>query len=130
MKVIKFIAAILAVFGTSMCATAQKEFEDADVNRFEQLIKSDSVQILDVRRPDEYAEGHIPGSVNINVLDSTFRSKALSLLDKNRPCAVYCRSGRRSVTAALLLAKEGFAVTNLMGGIIAWSEAKKKTVKE
>ena len=45
-------------------------------------------------------------------------------------CAVYCRSGKRSAMAASLLSKEGFKVTNLLGGIIAWNEAKKKTVKE
>ena len=130
MKVVKLITAILAVFGISMSTTAQNVYDNADVNRFEQIINSDSVQLLDVRRADEYAEGHISGSLNINVLDSTFLAKALSQLDKNRPCAVYCRSGKRSAMAASLLAQEGFTVTNLLGGIIAWTKADKKTVKE
>ena len=57
-------------------------------------------------------------------------NEALATLDKHRACAVYCRSGKRSAMAASLLSKEGFKVTNLLGGIIAWNEAKKKTVKE
>ncbi|MEZ7695685.1 sulfurtransferase [Prevotella sp. oral taxon 313] len=126
----KFIAAILAVFGIGLGASAQSAYKNVDVNGFEQLIKSDSVQLVDVRRLNEYKEGHIPGSLHIDVLDSTFLTKALATLDKHRACAVYCRSGKRSAMAASLLTKEGFKVTNLLGGIIAWNEAKKKTVKE
>ena len=113
-----------------MGASAQSAYKNVDVNGFEQLIKSDSVQLVDVRRLNEYKEGHIPGSLHIDVLDSTFLTKALATLDKHRSCAVYCRSGKRSAMAASLLTKEGFKVTNLLGGIIAWNEAKKKTVKE
>ncbi len=113
-----------------MGACAQNLYEDVDVNRFEQIIKSDSVQLVDVRKLDEFTEGHIPGAIHIDVLTPSFLSNALAKLDKKRPCAVYCRSGKRSAMAATLFAKEGFTVTNLSGGIIAWTEAKKKTVKE
>lgn len=126
----KFIAAILAVFGIGMGASAQSAYKNVDVNGFEQLIKSDSVQLVDVRRADEFAEGHIPGAIHIDVLTPSFLSVALTKLDKHRPCAVYCRSGKRSAMAAALLAKEGFTVTNLSGGILAWTEAKKKIVKD
>lgn len=126
----KTLTAILAALGFSLGTTAQNIFENVDVNHFEQFIRSDSVQLVDVRTPKEYAEGHIVGAVNINVKDSAFLTVALSRLDKERPCAVYCRSGKRSALAASLLAKRGFAVTNLLGGIIAWSEARKKIVKE
>ena len=113
-----------------MGACAQNPYTDVDVNRFEQIIKSDSVQLVDVRKLDEFAEGHIAGAIHIDVLTTSFLSNALAKLDKKRPCAVYCRSGKRSAMAATLLAKEGYTVTNLLGGIIAWTEAKKKTVKE
>lgn len=125
----KFLTAILALFGIGMGAAAQNLYENVDVNRFEQIVKSDSIQLVDVRTADEYAEGHIPGSININVMDTSFLKKALGKLDKSRSCAVYCRSGKRSAMAASLLAQEGFKVTNLSGGIIAWTEAKKKIVK-
>lgn len=126
----KLLTAILAALGIGMGACAQNLYEDVDVNRFEQIIKSDSVQLVDVRKLDEFAEGHIAGAIHIDVLTTSFLSNALAKLDKKRPCAVYCRSGKRSAMAATLLAKEGFTVTNLSGGIIAWTEAKKKTVKE
>ena len=126
----KLLTAILAALGIGMGACAQNLYEDVDVNRFEQIIKSDSVQLVDVRRLDEFTEGHIPGAIHVDVLTPSFLSNALAKLDKKRPCAVYCRSGKRSAMAATLLAKEGFTVTNLSGGIIAWTEAKKKTVKE
>ena len=126
----KFIAAILAVLGIGMGACAQNLYEDVDVNRFEQIIKSDSVQLVDVRKLNEFREGHIPGAIHIDVLTPSFLSNALAKLDKKRPCAVYCRSGKRSAMAATLLAKDGFTVTNLSGGIIAWTDAKKKTVRE
>ena len=113
-----------------MGACVQNPYTDVDVNRFEQIIKSDSVQLVDVRKLDEFTEGHIPGAIHIDVLTPSFLSNALAKLDKKRPCAVYCRSGKRSAMAAALLAKEGYTVTNLLGGIIAWTEANKKTVKE
>jgi rhodanese family protein len=68
--------------------------------------------------------------LNLNVQDSTFKSQALAKLDKAHPCAVYCRSGKRSALAASVLAAEGMKVTNLLGGIIAWVEAGKPTTKE
>ena len=126
----KLLTAILAALGIGVGACAQNLYEDVDVNRFEQIIKSDSVQLVDVRKLDEFAEGHIAGAIHIDVLTTSFLSNALAKLDKKRPCAVYCRSGKRSAMAATLLAKEGYTVTNLLGGIIAWTEAKKKTVKE
>ena len=52
----KFIAAILAVFGIGLGASAQSAYKNVDVNGFEQLIKSDSVQLVDVRRLNEYKE--------------------------------------------------------------------------
>ena len=126
----KLFTAILAALGIGMGACAQNPYTDVDVNRFEQIIKSDSVQLVDVRKLDEFAEGHIAGAIHIDVLTTSFLSNALAKLDKKCPCAVYCRSGKRSAMAATLLAKEGYTVTNLSGGIIAWTEAKKKTVKE
>ena len=126
----KTLTAILAALGFSFGTTAQNIFENVDVNHFEQFVRSDSVQLVDVRTPAEYAEGHLAGAVNINVKDSAFLTNALARLDRKRPCAVYCRSGKRSAIAALLLAGQGYSVTNLRGGIIAWTEARKKVVNE
>jgi rhodanese-related sulfurtransferase len=78
--------------------------------------------IIDVRRPDEYASGHIPGAVNINVEADTFDAQ-ISALDRNEPYLVYCRSGRRSAIAAQRMAEAGFTDIVDAGGIDALTAA-------
>ena len=75
--------------------------------------------ILDVRRPDEYAEGHIPNAVNIDVLEPAFAER-IATLDRERTVALYCRSGRRSKAAAEQVSKLGYKVVELDGGILSW----------
>lgn len=110
-------------------AGALAAYSNVGVEEFQSLIADQSVQLLDVRTPEEYNEGHIAGATLVDVNDSTFVDKALAVLDKQRPVAVYCRSGRRSARAASLLAEQGFRVTNLGGGVIAWQDAGKTLVK-
>jgi rhodanese-related sulfurtransferase len=75
--------------------------------------------ILDVRRPDEYAEGHIPGA--INVPNEEIGSAEISELpDKSQLILVYCRSGRRSKEAAEKLVKLGYTNIVEFGGILDW----------
>lgn len=89
---------------------------------FETKIKADSVQLVDVRTPQEYAEGHIDGALNINVQSVDFQQMAEKELSKDSTILVYCRSGRRSMDAAEVLTKLGYNVVNLKGGIIEWIE--------
>ena len=75
--------------------------------------------ILDVRRPDEYAAGHIPGAILLT--NETISEKTAGILpDKNQLLLVYCRSGRRSKEAAAKLAAIGFTNIVEFGGIIDW----------
>ena len=76
-----------------------------------------------MRTPEEYAEGHIKGAVNINLFDEAFKEKVLKELPKDKTVFVYCRSGRRSMSAAEILAAEGYKVVNLEDGIIGWQRA-------
>lgn len=89
---------------------------------FRKEIKTDSVQLLDVRTPQEYAEGHIDGAININVQSDDFRQLAENELSKDFTIFVYCRSGRRSLKAADILTELGYKVVNLKGGILEWEE--------
>lgn len=76
--------------------------------------------VLDARRKDEFAEGHIPGATNF------VHVRLLSRLDsvpKDRPILVHCRSGARSARACSLLQKHGYDATNLAGGMLAWEKA-------
>lgn len=121
----------MTMFGLSSCMNAQdnSKFVNTDVAGFAKLITNPDEQILDVRTPAEFAEGHIAGAVNIDIYDDNFMADALKTLDPSRPVAVYCRSGKRSADAASRLAAKGYRVTNLEGGILAWIEQKLPTVK-
>ena len=75
--------------------------------------------ILDVRRPDEFAAGHIPGA--INVANETIGTAEIpELPDKNQLIMVYCRSGRRSKEASEKLVKLGYTNIVEFGGILDW----------
>ena len=113
-----FLLTMLGLHFTSACG--QHAYEDADVSTFAAFINKPDVQLLDVRTAEEYAEGHIAGAQLCDVKQSGFSARATALLTPGKPVAVYCRSGRRSATAALMLTAEGFNVVNLKGGIMAW----------
>ena len=75
--------------------------------------------ILDVRRPDEFAAGHIPKA--INVPNETIGTADIpELPDKNQIIMVYCRSGRRSKEASEKLVKLGYTNIVEFGGILDW----------
>ncbi len=119
------------MLGLGACVNAQdnKRYDDMDVREFAKFLTNGDVQLLDVRTPSEYTEGHIAGAENIDIYDDSFISQAIESLDKAKPVAVYCRSGKRSAEAAGRLAEKGYKVTNLEGGIIAWTEANKPIEK-
>lgn len=96
------------------------------VDDFAEYIQDENVQRLDVRTVAEYSEGHIARTVNINVMDSSFLTMADSLLRKDRPVALYCRSGKRSKKAARMLSEKGYKVYELERGFNAWQEAGKE----
>ena len=75
--------------------------------------------ILDVRRPDEYATGHIPNAINV-ANESIGTNEIAELPDKNQLIMVYCRSGRRSKEAAEKLVKLGYTNIVEFGGILDW----------
>ena len=89
---------------------------------FADSIDKPGVQLVDVRTPDEFAAGNIPGSVNIDVLTGHFGETAATMLDKAYTVAVYCRSGNRSKNAAKTLSMMGYNVVELDGGYNDWVE--------
>lgn len=76
--------------------------------------------IVDVRRADEFAEGHIPGAINIANEDIASTEPA-ELPDKNQAIYVYCRSGNRSKQASAKLAAMGYTNIVEFGGILDWT---------
>jgi hypothetical protein len=107
------------------CNSANSD-NSLSVDKFNEIISAGNVQIVDVRTPQEYGEGHISGAVNIDVMNSGFEQNVDKSLDKNIPVAIYCRSGNRSKTAMKILLKKGFKVYELDKGFIAWKSAGMK----
>ena len=106
-----------------LCCAQNRNFTSLSPVEFEKLLKDNpDVQLVDVRRPEEFDTGHMDKVFLINVQDSTFISKALILLDKSKPVAVYCRSGKRSKDAARKLSQKGFVVYDLDTGYLGWKE--------
>ena len=126
-KLFIFISAILCnLLG---CTAQQQKFESLDAEAFEQVISDTSVVRLDVRSIDEYASGHIAKAINIDVMKDDFKTKATSLLPKDKTIALYCRSGRRSKKAAGILVENGYKVIELNSGISGWINARKEIVR-
>lgn len=84
--------------------------------------KNKEIQLVDVRTPDEYADGHIKNAKNINFFDDNFADQ-MSKLDKSKEIYVYCRSGKRSGKASKQLEEMGFTkVYDLQGGFLNWQK--------
>jgi len=98
-------------------------YQNIDVQKFEELMKTEDAVVLDVRSPGELAEGSIPCHIMINFFEPGFKDK-IAQLNKSKTYLVYCRSGNRSGQACALMASLGFEkLYNLVGGIGAWNAA-------
>ena len=83
--------------------------------------KADFV-ILDVRTPEEFAEGHIDGAVNLDVQARDFEKK-LRVLDRKKSYLVYCRTGNRSRKATVAMEALGFrSIFHMNEGIVKWKQ--------
>ena len=102
------------------------KFKTVDVAEFAKAVADTSYIVLDVRTPAEYTEGHIPGThFNIDVLEDSYTEIALNTLPKEKPVALYFRSGNRSKNAARILAENGYQVLELGTGFRGWAAAGK-----
>ena len=117
----KFMALLTTLLALATGGCGQQKYDNMDVEALAAFIADTQVQLLDVRTEAEYAEGHIDGASLADVKRDDFLSVAKAQLCKEQPVAVYCRSGKRSAKAAELLTAEGYRVTNLKGGIVAWT---------
>lgn len=75
--------------------------------------------VIDVREPDEVAEGKILGSIHIPLGDLEHH---VNEFDKNKSYIMVCRSGGRSGKATEYLESKGFEVSNMEGGMLAWTD--------
>ena len=120
----KLMSIILSALMLSGCTGAS----DQTNNTYRQITMDEAVImmeektgyiILDVRRADEFAAGHIPGAINV-ANESIGTSEIPELPDKDQLIMVYCRSGRRSKEASEKLVKLGYTNIVEFGGILDW----------
>lgn len=116
----KKVKCLLLALAAGLCGCRAQQFANIDADAFAQLITKADVQLVDVRTPAEFAQGHIADALLIDFKAADFDALCAEKLDKSRPVAVYCRSGKRSAAAAQRLAAVGFTVYNLQGGILEW----------
>ncbi|MCP9612712.1 rhodanese-like domain-containing protein [Coprobacter tertius] len=117
-KIFYLISILNILFG----CTAGPNVNTIPVKDFQKLIQEKNVQLIDVRTPEEYSAGHIQGAKNIDIKSPDFEEQ-IKKLDKKKPVALYCRSGRRSLDAAGRIQKLGFnEIYNLEKGFENWEE--------
>ncbi|MEM9328966.1 MAG: rhodanese-like domain-containing protein [Bacteroidota bacterium] len=89
-------------------------------SKLQELLKSDGVQLIDVRTPEEWSYGIIEGATKIDYYDPDFMQK-VSELQKDQPVVLYCAAGGRSHQAANRLKEAGFQeIYDLGGGFRGW----------
>lgn len=94
------------------------------------LVQEKKVEIIDVRTADEFAEGHIAGAKNIDMMKGDEFEAKLKELDKSKPYLVHCQAGGRSSRSLKVFKKLGFEkIYHLDGGMGDWTSAGKPVVK-
>ena len=118
----KTLLYLLPMFLSSLFSCqSSTDIESVSPTAFSKIIDADpSIVRLDVRTPAEYAEGHIAGSLNVDVTSPDFVQRVQQQVPKGKTIALYCRSGRRSKMAATQLLKQGYKIIELESGILGW----------
>ena len=122
-KIKRLLPFVLSLILLSSCGTpgsSSSGYRQISMDEAVKMMRDEKDYIiLDVRRPDEYAEGHIPGAINVPN-EKIGTSEIPELPDKSQLILVYCRSGNRSKQAAEKLVKLGYTNVSEFGGIIDW----------
>lgn len=99
--------------------TFMESYKNITAQEAKIMMEEQKVMVVDVREPDEYAEGHVPGAILIP-LGTIGNGRPENLPDINVPILTYCRSGARSAKAASRLAALGYKHVYNFGGILNW----------
>ena len=122
-KIRRLLPFVLSLMFLSSCGDpgiSSLGFRQISMDEAVKMMKDEKTYIiLDVRRPDEYAEGHIPGAINVPN-EEIGSAEIAELPDKSQLILVYCRSGRRSKEASEKLVKLGYTNIVEFGGILDW----------
>jgi len=106
--------------GQPTAASEQPFLALVDADGAEAILAAGGVEIIDVRTPEEFAEGHLPGAELIDISAPDFVAR-IEALDRSATYFVYCRSDNRSGQATALMADLGFeSIYELEGGTVGW----------
>jgi rhodanese-related sulfurtransferase len=120
MKKILYSLALAATFSLAACTGGGDKASLAPAE-FNQALQSDQAVLLDVRSPEEFAQGHLPGARQLNCEAPDFEQQVRASVPADAHVYLYCRSGRRSADAKARMEQWGYThVTHLDGGITAW----------
>jgi len=125
----KALALALTLLASNVLLAADAVNVSADTLLARTQKKDTSLVILDVRTPEEYAQGHVPGAINIPY--DKLNSRADELLSaKNKDVVLYCHSGARAAIAARTLKAQGFdKLLHLEGDMMKWARENRPTEK-
>ena len=116
-RILPFVLSLMLLSACSAPGGSKGGYRQISMDEAVKMMKDEkNYIILDVRRPDEYAEGHIPGAINLPN-EEIGTAEIAELPDKSQLILVYCRSGRRSKEAAGKLVKLGYTNIVEFGGI-------------
>ena len=108
---------------------AKPAVKQIDIEQFDQMRSQKDTIVLDVRTAQEYKQGHVPGSVNLDISDPQFRQK-VAQLDKSKTYLVHCARGVRSARATKIMSPMGFAhLFDYHGGFDEWKKSGKPVEK-
>lgn len=116
----------LLLFSMLSCHGQQDSSRKIGPDKFEKGIAKPGIQILDVRTPGEYNNGHIKNSLLADWTNRQQFNDRIQYVDKNKPVYIYCQVGGRSTAAASWMRQNGFAdVLELNGGFNEWKKESK-----
>ncbi len=107
---------------------ADKPVPKLSVEEFDKKRQEKDAVVLDVRTPEEFKAGHVPGAVNLDIGDKDF-DKKLASLDKNKTYLVHCARGGRSARATATMRSTFDKLYDFSGGFSAWQKAGKPVEK-
>jgi rhodanese-related sulfurtransferase len=100
------LLSVAAAVGLAACSS-ESAVQTIGAAELVEVVEAGDVVLLDVRTPQEYASGHVPGALNIDLSDPTF-AQQIEAVPTDETYVVYCRSGNRSAQAATIMAEAGF----------------------
>ena len=119
-RLLPFVLSLMLLSSCGNAGSSSSGYRQISMDEAVKMMRDEKDYIiLDVRRPDEFAEGHIPGAINIPN-EEIGTAEIAELPDKSQLILVYCRSGRRSKEASEKLVKLGYTNIVEFGGILDW----------